>query len=143
MILFSFQIILHIGDASDNLPAIKAIVEGLSLRSISQTPAILIHTSGTAILLDYVQGASVSSKIYSDLDQKAIDAVPDTQFHRNVDTYIRQKVDSGTLYGKAKVAIIVPPTVYGIGSGPFKKTSIQLPFLIRFAIKNRFVNHQN
>jgi nucleoside-diphosphate-sugar epimerase len=39
-----------------------------------------------------------------------------------------------------KTYLIMPPTIYGIGTGLFHKTSIQLPMIIRTAIKKGHVD---
>jgi nucleoside-diphosphate-sugar epimerase len=36
-----------------------------------------------------------------------------------------------------KSVIVLPPLIYGIGTGPFNRTSAQLPILVRAALKRR------
>lgn len=112
---------------ADHLPSIKAIIYGLSK---APKPKVLIHTSGTGVLSDPNEKPGVASDlIYSDLDMKSIHALPISRPHKEVDQYIfdhSENIDS---------AIIAPPTIYGLGTGPFNKHSIQIPGLIRTYVK--------
>ena len=55
----------------------------------------------------------------------AIHAIPLTQIHRNVDTYI---FDNSTNFDSI---IVAPPTIYGLGTGPFNRLSQQVLGLIQ------------
>jgi len=78
-----------------------------------------------------------SDKIYSDLDPVDIDAtVPDTAPHREIDlAIIRARKEIGE---QAKIVIVLPPLVYGIGRR-IPRMTIQLPTMTRFALKHGYV----
>lgn len=63
--------------------------------------------------------------VYSDVDMKSINELPLTQLHKNVDDYIFK---NNTGFDSL---IICPPTIYGIGTGPFHRSSVQMPAWIR------------
>ena len=113
--------------SSDDIPAINSYLEGLSRRPQSAN-RYLIHTSGTGMLADFSTGeGNEASKVYSDVaDVKEIISLPLTHFHRDVDN----AVISGGQAKNVKTAIVSPPTIYGVGKGPLKKRSIQVPALI-------------
>lgn len=87
---------------------------------------------GTGVIQD--TSDSKSDHVYSDDDPKGIDAIPDSQPHREIDLAILKAVRT-SLKDSAKVAIIMPPCIYGVGSGPFNRLSIQVPGLIRCALE--------
>ncbi|KAJ3335548.1 hypothetical protein HDU93_005071 [Gonapodya sp. JEL0774] len=125
------DVVIHAADA-DHVPSATAIIEGLRDRKVKTgKKGIYIHTSGSAICWDISYGKYIFPKIYSDLDVEAIDALPDTNLHRNVDLIVRSAGASGDV----DTYLVIPPTIYGVGAGPFHKTSIQIPALIRAAIK--------
>jgi hypothetical protein len=76
--------------------------------------------------------------IYDDLKPEGIDALDIKQPHREIDIFVRDKARE--LKDKSKTVIIIPPNIHGIGSGPVNQITQQIPALIRFAIKNRFVS---
>jgi len=119
------DVVMHIAH-SDSMPAIKALVKGLSTAGKRR---ILIHTSGTGELTDDARGEYPTHLVYSDLDVKAIRALPPTQIHKDVDSYIfdnSQEFDS---------IIVAPPTIYGIGTGLYNRYSIQIPLMVRGFLK--------
>ena len=113
--------------SSDDIPAINSYLDGLSKRPQSAN-RYLIHTSGTGMLADFSTGeGNEAPKIYSDVeDVEEITTLPLTHFHRDVDN----AVISGGQEKNIKTAIVSPPTIYGVGKGPLKKRSIQVPALI-------------
>ena len=116
----------------------QAIMEGIAQRPVSASPVIYIHTSGTGVLADPHHGDVESTKIFDDLKPEEIDDLDPKQPHRGIDILVRDKAKQ--LAAKAKTAIILPPNIYGIGSGPVNQISIQTPALIRFALKHRIVS---
>ena len=80
------------------------------------------------MLADFSTGeGNEAPKFYSDVtDVKEIITLPLTHFHRDVDN----AVISGGKARNVKTAIVSPPMIYGVGKGPLKKRSIQLPALI-------------
>ncbi|KAF3927779.1 hypothetical protein ABW20_dc0100320 [Dactylellina cionopaga] len=120
---------------SDHPPHIRDIYEGMS-QSKSGKPTYLIHTSGTGIFLDLsfkrageaVQSA-ISDRIWDDVaDYQELIDLPEDLLHMNVDVLVRQPpLDRNP---NIKYAVVVPPLIYGEGSGPVNKRSIQIPTLI-------------
>ncbi|GAA5876274.1 hypothetical protein JCM1840_003601 [Sporobolomyces johnsonii] len=131
------DVIIHAATADDQ-PSVKAILKGLAQRSSSKPPAIYIHTSGTGILTVPDHPPSI---IFSDKNPKQFDElVPDEAPHRDVDLLIKDAVEKKAL--NAKITIILPPLIYGRGSGPFNKISIQIPGWIKESIREkRVINH--
>ncbi|CAF3872145.1 unnamed protein product [Rotaria sordida] len=127
------HVVIHTGDSADDLPSAKAIISGLNKRTqTTGKPVIYIHTSGTGVLIEDVRGKKGSNTVYNDLDPDQIDGLADTQIHRNVDLLVTNSAQANPLL---KSVIILPPLIYGIGRGLFNQTSIQLPILIRAALK--------
>ncbi|TNY17269.1 hypothetical protein DMC30DRAFT_369979 [Rhodotorula diobovata] len=131
------DIIMHIATA-DDLPSVQSILKGLAKRSSSKAPAVYIHTSGTGVLTVPTRPTDV---VFTDKDPKTLDEqIPDDAPHREVDLAIKKAVESKEL--NAKVSIILPPCIYGIGTGPFNKISIQCPLWIREAIREgKLISH--
>ncbi|KAF9941478.1 hypothetical protein BGZ65_003148 [Modicella reniformis] len=109
------DVVLHFADA-DHYPAIKAILEGLQHQPRPegglQRP-ILIHTSGTGVLLDGAYGKP-SDVIYHDNDLNHLNSLAPEQLHRNVDL----EIISPSLIGKVDTYVVAPPTIWGFGIGP-------------------------
>lgn len=131
-----FDIIIHTGESADHLGAAQAISQGISQRPASAPPIIYIHTSGTGVLADEGHGLVEIREIYDDLKQEEIDTLDLKQPHRVIDVHVRDEAKK--LGDKSKTVIIVPPNIYGVGSGPVNQISIQIPILIRFALKHKF-----
>jgi nucleoside-diphosphate-sugar epimerase len=131
------DIIFHTATA-DDLPSVEAILDGVQQRAAKGLPTIFIHTSGTSVFNDNSQGAYKSSKIYHDNVVSEIDSVADNAPHRQIDLTIRQVQKK--LAEKAKIAIMIPPTIYGINPR-HKRLTIQLPTLTRYALKHGFSGH--
>jgi len=130
------DIIIHTGDSADHAGSAQAILQGIAQRPSSSRPVIYIHTSGTGVISDPYHGDVESKKIYDDLKPEDIDALDPNQPHRKIDIFVRDKAKE--LQDKSKTVIILPPNIYGIGTGPVNQISIQTPSLIRFALKYRF-----
>jgi len=115
------DVVLNTANA-DHLPGTKAMVKGLSEKSKRR---ILIHTSGTGVLCDGAKGDYKSDFIYNDTDMDSVHAIPISALHKDVDSFIFENVDH------FNSVIICPPTIYGLGIGPFNKHSVQIPMWIR------------
>jgi nucleoside-diphosphate-sugar epimerase len=127
------HVVIHTSNSADDLPSTKAIISGLNKRTKETgKPVIYIHTSGTGVLTEDVRGKKGSNTVYSDLNPDQINGLADEQIHRNVDLLVINSADDNSLL---KTVIVLPPLIYGIGTGPFNRTSIQLPLLIRAALK--------
>ncbi|CAF0748341.1 unnamed protein product [Adineta steineri] len=127
------HVTIHTANSANDLPSTKAIISGLNKRT-KQTgkPAIYIHTSGAGVVAEDVRGKKGSGIVFSDLNPDQINGLGDEQPHRNVDVFIINAADANPLL---KTAIVLPPLVYGTGTGPFNRDSIQIPLLLRTAIK--------
>lgn len=82
--------------------------------------------------MDNYDGLSAADKVYTDATPDDIDSLPPSAPHRDVDLVIRSFTQRclpgrGDLEHKARVAIIAPPLIYGTGTGPTNRFSIQIP----------------
>lgn len=87
-----------------------------------------IHISGTGVLNDMSKGpGNPTPKVYDDIkDVLEITSLPMTALHRDVDAAV---IAAGKEYD-IPTAIVCPPMIHGVGSGPGKKRSIQIPYLM-------------
>jgi hypothetical protein len=92
-----------------------------------------IHVSGSGILHDIPNGyGNPSSKIYSDVaDVLEVTSFDSTHVHRDIDAAV---IEAGIKFG-VPTAIVSPVTVYGVGNGPIKTRSLQIPFLTEGILK--------
>ncbi|KAG9096424.1 hypothetical protein FRC06_008677 [Ceratobasidium sp. 370] len=130
------DLVINTADA-DDLALTKSIIGGLSKR---EKKGILLHTSGSAVIIDgNISGVlSVQSdKIWDDTNTEEIRSIPPTAPHRPVDLEILKAHNNGVITG----VIICPGLVYGVGTGPGNKKSIQLPKVIEIALRRRAVSH--
>ena len=129
------HVVIHTANSADDLPSAKAIISGLNKRTKeSGKAAIYIHTNGTGVLFEDVRGKTGSDIVYADLNPDQINGLADEQPHRDIDLFIVNSADANPLL---KTVIVLPPLIYGIGTGPFNHTSYQLPLLIRTALKRQ------
>jgi nucleoside-diphosphate-sugar epimerase len=131
------DIVIHSATA-DHLPSVEAILKGVKQRVEDGKSAIYIHTSGASELSDESEGAYNSDKVFRDDKPEDIDALPEDAPHREVDLAILKARQE--LGRKAKIAIVLPPIIYGVGSRG-QRLSIQLPTLARFAMKHGFAGY--
>ncbi|KAI0746779.1 NAD-P-binding protein [Daedaleopsis nitida] len=133
------DVIFHIGD-SDDVPLIKAILNGMKAKhGKTGVQPILIHTSGTAIIVDDARGEYATDKVYSDLNLEQIKAIPETALHRNVDLLVFE----ADTEGYARTHIVCPCTIYGLPKNPLVEAgianshSIQIPILVKAALAGK------
>lgn len=131
------DITIHTATA-DHLPSAKAILDGVKQRAAKGEMSIYVHTSGTSLLDDNALGEFKSQKIYYDNKPEQIDALPDSAPHRSIDLEIVKVARE--LAGKAKIAIMIPPEIYGFNP-KHKRLTIQVPTLARFALKHGWSGH--
>ena len=127
----------------DHQPSARAIVQGLSERAAAtKTRPVLIHTSGAGVLSTNSKGTGVSldkdptaALLWDDADAAAHAAIPAYAPHRLVDLEVFAAAKSGLV----KTYLVVPPTVFGRGLGPFaeNRMSIQLPRLVYQSLAHR------
>lgn len=129
------DIVFHTATA-DDLPSVQAVLRGVREKTARGEPITYIHTSGTSLLDDKALGSFKSSKIYHDDKQEEIDSLSDSAPHRQIDLEILKAREE--LSGKAKIAIVIPPLIYGTSHG---RLTIQLPTLARWALKHGHPAH--
>lgn len=99
-----------------------------------------IHTSGTSLLDDYdkVKNSAKSNDVCHDNKREEVDSLPDDAPHREIDlAVVKCQKELGD---KAKIAIMIPPLIYGFNN-KHKRLTIQIPTLTRFALKHGFAPH--
>ncbi|EPQ26169.1 uncharacterized protein PFL1_06376 [Pseudozyma flocculosa PF-1] len=129
-----YDIVVNTASASHPESA-KALIRGLSRRSRpAGSNASIVHTSGTSILGDHAEGRRLDERIFSDVDDDlyAFEAGhPEPYSQRITDVAV---VDTAAALG-VRSYIVVPPTIYGKGSGWFATISQQIPHLTRLALR--------
>ena len=131
------DIVIHTATA-DHLESVEAVLDGVQQRADKGLPTIYIHTSGAGVLLEGTPGKGVTRKVYHDNVQAEVDSVPDDAPHRPID--LRILAAQKRLRGKAKIAIVFPPLIYGFNPR-HGRLSIQIPALTRYALKHGFAGH--
>jgi nucleoside-diphosphate-sugar epimerase len=132
-IVSQFDVVLHLAHA-DHVESANAIVAGLGKRAAtSSKKPLLIHTSGTGVLIDLNEekGKVKSEKIYSDGDLSTYHALPSANIHKNVDDIV---LNAGRR-GKIDAVVVAPPTIWGQGQGIFNTHSIQVPLYVRACLQ--------
>lgn len=147
---FQHGIVVHTATA-DDLPSVEAVLDGVRRRAAAGLPTIYIHTTSTSSLDDGSHGATEGWRVYSDRTRDGFDALPDTAPHRAVERAI--VAAQAELGERAKLAIMVPPLVYGVNAHHYhshgldadgsrrRLLSIQIPTLTRFALKHGWAPH--
>ncbi|KAG0359299.1 hypothetical protein BGX24_005796, partial [Mortierella sp. AD032] len=128
------DIVINFADA-DHLTSVQAILRGLSRRprwEEGRRRPILIHTSGTGVLLDGAMGQFASDTIYYDNDVAQLNTLEVSQLHRVVDIEVINPVHAGVI----DTYIVAPPTIWGFGTGRGNTNSIQIPLQIATSLKH-------
>eukprot|EP01119_Soliformovum_irregulare_P000572 TRINITY_DN103_c0_g1_i1.p1 TRINITY_DN103_c0_g1~~TRINITY_DN103_c0_g1_i1.p1 ORF type:complete len:338 (-),score=78.81 TRINITY_DN103_c0_g1_i1:51-1064(-) len=125
--------------SSDHPASTEAIITGLKKRreEIKPRKPIHIHTSGTGVLIDANNPSIIgepSDKVYRDEITEDFTTIPAHHLHRNVDALIEASSD------QIDNIIVVPPAIWGKGSGLGNRESIQLPGIIKAAIQLKKVH---
>ncbi|MGC3991648.1 MAG: NAD-dependent epimerase/dehydratase family protein [Chthoniobacteraceae bacterium] len=119
----------------DHQISARAIIEGLTERSkIAGIRPILIHTSGAGVLSTTSNGNGAAldqdpnAILWDDTDSLSHATIPAEAPHRHVDL----EIFSAAKTKLVKTYLVVPPTVFGRGLGPFaeRRMSIQIPRLV-------------
>lgn len=124
--------------SSDHATGAAALVRGLRSKSSGSPAGYYIQTSGTGILGDTPRGfGRASMKVYDDItDVQEITSFPLSHWHRDVDKIILDASKSDPKNEpRIKTAIICPPFIYGTGTGPIRKRSVQLPELVLSSLR--------
>lgn len=137
------DIIIHTASADDDKGAF-AIVEGLKARPAGSRRAIYIQTSGNDELVHSARGMGskgAEAKTLSDLNMTdaELDArIQPDAYHRHVDGHLREALFNPEQEKEHNVvtSIVMPPLIYGVGSAPWKRISIQTPMVATYMMKN-------
>lgn len=115
--------------SADHIAAGQSIISGMAQGKKGR----YIHVSGSGILHDVTNGfGNASSKIYHDTrDLAAITSFDSSHVHADIDA----SVTAAGLEHGIPTAIVSPVTIYGVGRGPIKNRSLQIPFLTEAIIK--------
>ena len=107
-----------------------ALVDGLAKRKqATGKDAFMIHTSGTSNMADQpITGAYHEDRIFDDEadDIYCYEKMRNEQYAYGQRSSELGVVDRGIETG-VKTIVIMSPTIYGIGTGAFNKSSIQVP----------------
>jgi nucleoside-diphosphate-sugar epimerase len=141
------DIVIHAATA-DHLKSALAIVDGIKSRSDKSKKIIYIHTSGNDEFVGSAKGlprnASVEERTLSDVrNTEEIDKrIQPDAMHHHVDGPLREKIANSEQEKEhnASVAIMVPPLIYGIGSQPWERISIQTPMVTRAMMEKGVVS---
>ncbi|KAI1204445.1 NAD(P)-binding protein [Annulohypoxylon truncatum] len=133
----SYDVVIHTATA-DHLPSVEAILDAVQQRAEKGLSTIFIHTSGASVLDDGAEGSFKSDKIYHDNVVSEVDSVPDDAPHRQIDLAVVRARKQ--LSEKAKIAIVIPPVIYGFNPNHGRLT-IQIPTLTRYALKYGYAGH--
>ncbi|TCD63510.1 hypothetical protein EIP91_005343 [Steccherinum ochraceum] len=110
--------------SSDDLPLTEAVLTGAKKHFAStKVPTILLHTSGTGINLDRAAGQYATDKTLDDTESARINALPPTEWHRNVDIPILQANKEGYITSYT----VYPSIIFGLATGRFVKAGLQNP----------------
>lgn len=140
------DIIIHTASADHDI-SVFAIVEGLQSRPQGSPRAIYIQTSGNDELVHSARGLgskSIEEKTLSDLkltDEELAARIAPDAYHRHVDGPLLRDLFNPAKEKEHNVvtSIMMPPLIYGIGSEPWKRISIQTPMVTTQMIKNGLV----
>lgn len=114
--------------SADHIAGIVSLIKGVG--QSNNKDAVVIHISGTGIMTDMSNGpGNPASRVYNDTtpsDVQEILSFDMSRIHRDVEAAV---VEAAAKYN-VKTAILSPPLIHGIGKGPVKKRSIQIPILI-------------
>ncbi|KAK6908662.1 hypothetical protein I204_02046 [Kwoniella mangroviensis CBS 8886] len=111
--------------------SIQALVDGLEQRASSgatKVKPVLLQTSGTGSIM-YGSNGETGTDVWKDSDHERWEALPDNAFFHSGDRIISKAAARGIV----SAYIVMSPTVYGQGTGPGNKLSLQVPAYVRYA----------
>jgi len=100
---------------------------------------IYVQISGGGVFGHIFSPHNPIDTTYDDNDLATMNSMSPTAPHRPVD--LAWYNASQELAGKVKIAIFIPATVFGIGTGPFNKISIQIPVKIKAALRDGYASY--
>ncbi|KAH9939261.1 NAD(P)-binding protein [Epithele typhae] len=107
------NVVFNMADC-DDIPSAQAILAGMKIRheKTGEIP-ILIHTSGTGMLLEDSRGAARPDAIvYDDMNMEHVKSIPPDAIHRPVDTLIV----AADVAGHVRAHMVAPSIVFGMTS---------------------------
>ncbi|KAK5680392.1 hypothetical protein LTS10_007319 [Elasticomyces elasticus] len=109
--------------------SVQALVDGLEERAAKTgTKPVLVHTGGSGSVM-YGSGGEAGTDVWTDEQYDRWSSLPDSAYF-----YGGYKiVMAAALRGTISAYILISPTVYGPGTGPGNKHSLQLPAYVRYA----------
>ncbi|KAL8759040.1 MAG: hypothetical protein Q9199_001062 [Rusavskia elegans] len=116
-----------------------AFIKGLGNgQALTGHDVFYIHTSGTSNLADQpITGAYHEPRTFTDTTP---DLYPYLQHRNKLTPYAQRTADltviNTGLASSVKTYIIMPPTIYGTGTGLFNRLTIQAPTIMRSALRN-------
>jgi nucleoside-diphosphate-sugar epimerase len=131
------DIIIHTASGF-HTDAAKALVIGLGKRKAETGRDVhYFHTTGTSNLGDKpISGEYRVNSVFSDKDEDLYSYLVEREAQ---EAYPQRTTDLAVIHTglehQVKTYLIMSPTIYGLGSGLFNRKSIQIPLLIRTAIK--------
>ncbi|KAJ8507841.1 hypothetical protein ONZ45_g9825 [Pleurotus djamor] len=136
---FAADVVISMAD-SDHLSSLEAILSGMKRKfETTGLQPVLIHTSGTGVLMDNAAGMYKGETVWDDSDPVQMASIPLTQPHRIIDTTILKADEAGYM----KSFIILPSTIWGVSTGSLVESGIsnaysqQIPRLIHTSISRR------
>lgn len=124
-VVVNFAVPFGGGDA-----AISAIIESLEQRAATaHTKPVLIHTVGTGTVLSGSDGDAPTGDKWSDDEPERWEALPDTAYFQSGTRLVIRAAERGVI----SAYVVTSPTVYGVGKGPGKKVSLQVPDYAAYA----------
>ncbi|KLU89199.1 hypothetical protein MAPG_08173 [Magnaporthiopsis poae ATCC 64411] len=132
--------VIHTASSQHDASAV-ALIQGLGDRKKATGKEVhFIHTGGTSALGDQaVSGRLVERRVFND---KTDDIFAYERQRQAKDVYDQRTTDLAILEAgeaaEVKTYIIMPPTIYGIGTGAFNRVSIQVLAIMRAARRDGF-----
>ncbi|KAG8690324.1 hypothetical protein FRC11_012401 [Ceratobasidium sp. 423] len=129
------DVVINAADA-DDMGLVKAIIKGLKSKD---KRGIFIQTSGTGLLNNNYNGelGPEDDKIWNDNDINDIANIPPEAHHRDVDLEIFAAHERPVYKEDVDAYIIAPSCIYGVGDGPVKRVSQQIPVMISNCLKHK------
>ncbi|KAG8686708.1 hypothetical protein FRC09_013959 [Ceratobasidium sp. 395] len=121
----------------DDVALTKSVINGLGKR---EKKGLLLHTSGIAIIFDGDMTGTITAqgqKIWDDTNAEDMRVIPPAAPHRPVDLEVLTAHNAGVIDG----VIVCPGLIYGVGTGPINRKSLQIPKVVQTALRRRAVVH--
>ncbi|KAG9098449.1 hypothetical protein FS749_003780 [Ceratobasidium sp. UAMH 11750] len=128
------DVVFQVSDP-DDLALTQAIVAGLKIRKeVNGKRSVLTHTTGTATIKDEGNGEFTDEyPTWDDVNTAALKSIDIKAPHRIVDIEAIKAHDQDI----ADVYVLCPATIYGVGTGPVRRASMQIPKLVEIFLKTR------